>query len=190
MLPAAKTLTLAPPAGGIGSRFLHGVGTFLFGSTLHGIKSSGFTVYTDRNRSPARCSLLRSLLTPLACLHARASPGKNALLPDTTAPFTSATEPVDFAVLCQLFPPRRPSMVFLFISLSVSSSLPPPGRLPSRSWLQLVIRSHVSMFWFFHRGLSPHLQRAHAGRTHVIAADGRNAGAFPPPLNSSVKAVE
>ena len=21
------------------------------------------------------------------------------------------------------------------------------------------------MFWFFHRGLSPHLQRAHAGRT-------------------------
>ena len=130
MLPAAKTLTLAPPAGGIGSRFLHGVGTLLIGSTLHGIKSSGFTVYTGPQSAPG------SLLVPtvsddsLACLHARASPGKNALLPDTTAPFTSATEPVDFAVLCQLFPPRRPSMVFLFISLSVSSSLPPPVGYP------------------------------------------------------------
>ena len=27
------------------------------------------------------------------------------------------------------------------------------------------------MFWFFHRGLSPHLQRAHAGRTQANEPD-------------------
>ena len=32
----------------------------------------------------------------------RTSPGKNALLPGTTAAFTSTTEPMDYAVLCQL----------------------------------------------------------------------------------------
>ena len=67
------------------------------------------------------------------------SPGKNTLLPCTTASFTVATKPLDFAVLCQLVPSLRPCMKFLFISLQVSSSLPPPGRLPFRSWLQLVI---------------------------------------------------
>jgi hypothetical protein len=44
-----------------------------------------------------------------------------------------------FAVWCQLSRSYRPSMLFLFIRSQVSSSLPPPGRLPSRSWLQLVI---------------------------------------------------
>ena len=139
MLPAAKTLTLAPPAGGIGSRFLHGVGTLLFGSTLHGIKSSGFTVYTDRNRSPARCSLLRSLLTPLPVSTQGPPQVRTRCFQTRPHHLPPRLKPVDFAVLCQLFPPRRPSMAFLFISLSVSSSLPPPGRLPSRSWLQLVI---------------------------------------------------
>lgn len=33
----------------------------------------------------------------------------------------------------------RPSISFLFLGLQVSSSLPPPGRLPFRSWLQPVI---------------------------------------------------
>ena len=36
------------------------------------------------------------------------SPGKGELLPDTTAAFTSAGKPGDFAVLCQLVAPRRP----------------------------------------------------------------------------------
>ena len=54
------------------------------------------------------------------------SPGKNALLPDTTAPFTSTTKPLDFAVWCQLVASCRPSMGFLCIGLPVSPSLPPP----------------------------------------------------------------
>jgi hypothetical protein len=79
--------------------------------------------------------------------------GKNALLSCATARFTSAPKPVDFAVLCQLAPSCRPCIWFLFpdslrsfpfggtfsIGSQVSSSLPPPGRLPFRGWLQLVI---------------------------------------------------
>ena len=42
-----------------------------------------------------------------------ASPGKNALLPGTTAAFTSATEPYGFAVLCQLAASRRPCYAIL-----------------------------------------------------------------------------
>ena len=66
------------------------------------------------------------------------SPGKDAVLPRTAAAFTSTTEPVGFAVLCQLAPSRRPSMRFLFIGSRVSPSLPPHGRSPFRSWLRLV----------------------------------------------------
>jgi len=55
-------------------------------------------------------------------------------------------------VLCQLIPPRRPLMQFLFIGSRLSPSLPPHGRSPFRSWLQLVF----SVSWFhFHRGLEP-----------------------------------
>jgi hypothetical protein len=66
------------------------------------------------------------------------SPGKDAVLPRTAAAFTCTTEPVDFAVLCQLIPSRRPSMRFLFIGSRFSPSLPPHGRSPFRGWLQLV----------------------------------------------------
>ena len=69
------------------------------------------------------------------------SPGKNALRPGTTVAFTSTSKPVDFAVWCQLIPRVGLAMRFLFIGLSVSPSLPPPGRLPSRSWLQVVVSS-------------------------------------------------
>jgi len=62
-----------------------------------------------------------------------------ALLPCTTAAFTSTGKPSDFAVLCQLIAPCRPRIRFLFIGLQVSSSLPPHGRLPFRSWLQVVV---------------------------------------------------
>ena len=72
------------------------------------------------------------------------SPDKSALLPRTTAAFTSVTEPTGFAVLCQLATPRRPSMRFLSVGPPVSPSLPPHGRLPFRSWLQVVV-SHVAM---------------------------------------------
>jgi hypothetical protein len=85
------------------------------------------------------------------------SPGKSALLSGTTAAFTSVGKPSDFAVWCQLVAPRRRcraapalraacgrqsplrsgSMRFLFIGSPFSRSLPPPGRLPSRSWLRM-----------------------------------------------------
>jgi hypothetical protein len=45
----------------------------------------------------------------------QASPGKSVMLPCTTAAFTSTGKPDDFAVLCQLVVPYRPSMRFLFI---------------------------------------------------------------------------
>jgi hypothetical protein len=110
------------------------VGTLLIGLTLHGIKTSGveFTRATGPRLVARYYPDPVGTDFPTGC-PARISPGKSALLPCTTATYTSATEPVDFAVLCQLVPSRRPSMWFLFISLQVSSSLPPPGRLPFQS---------------------------------------------------------
>ena len=94
------------------------------------------------------------------------SPGKNALLPGTAAAFTFRAEPYGFAVLCQLARLCRPSMPFLSVGPPVSHSLPPPGRLPFQSWLLVVVRSCFHA-WFSYRGLAPHLQRAHAGRTQA-----------------------
>lgn len=42
MPPAVAALILTPPAGGVGSDVLHGVGTLLIGSILHGIKMFRF----------------------------------------------------------------------------------------------------------------------------------------------------
>jgi hypothetical protein len=47
-------------------------------------------------------------------------------------------------VWCQLIPPCRPSIRFLSISSQVSPSLPPPGRLPFQSWLQVVVVALLS----------------------------------------------
>ena len=85
------------------------------------------------------------------------SPGNGTVLHRTAAAFTSMAEPVDFAVLCQLTPPCRPSMRFLFIGSRFSPSLPPHGRSPSRSWPQLVFFSLFYRFRFLHRGLEPRL---------------------------------
>jgi hypothetical protein len=62
----------------------------------------------------------------------------------------------------------RPSMRFLFVGPPIFSSLPPHGRLPSRSWLRVVVTSccHDRSS---HKGLAPSKQRAHAGRTHRLA---------------------
>ena len=64
------------------------------------------------------------------------------------------TEPSRLRCVVPARLPRRPSMRFLFIGSSVSSSLPSHGRLPFRSWLRVVVFScfHV---WFFYRGLAP-----------------------------------
>ena len=76
------------------------------------------------------------------------------------------TEPSRLRCVVPARLPRRPSIRFLFIGSSVSSSLPSHGRLPFRSWLRVVVFScfHV---WFFYRGLAPHLQRAHAGHIQL-----------------------
>ena len=69
----------------------------------------------------------------------------------------------------RLFPLRFPSvgppcLRALTHRQAVSSSLPPPDRLPCRSWLRVVVlsRFHVRSSC---RGRAPHLQRARAGRT-------------------------
>ena len=155
--------------------------------------SADFPPPSGGGTSPGKSALVAGLRSryarPAGSLRLAVSGVPTPPAPRTTARFTSTTEPVDFAVLCQLVPScrrcsdwmgrrfaglsplRYGSIWFLFIGLRVSSSLPPPGRLPSRSWLQLVIYVHVSTFWFFHRGLSPHLQRAHAGRTQNRGAN-------------------
>ena len=147
------------------------------GSALHGLESSGF-VFKRASSSPRLVApLLWPLLTSLPLAPQRISPGKNALLPGTTAAFTSTGNRTDFAVWCQLVARVGLSMRFLFIGSPLSHSLPSPGRLPSRSWLRMVISSclHVR---FSHRGLSPHLQRAHAGRTPCAAPDPARDTAF------------
>ncbi len=95
---------------------------------------------------PSPNALLRTAL-PLSRPRAvEISPGNGAVFYRTTAAFTSTAEPAGFAVLCQLAPPCRPRMQFLFIGSWFSPSLPSHGRSPSRSWLQLVF---FSLFWHF-----------------------------------------
>ena len=65
-------------------------------------------------------------------------------------------------------PSGRSSRFGLALSLrSGHPSLPLPGRLPFRSWLRVVVGScyHDRSSY---RGLTPHLQRAHAGRTQNV----------------------
>ena len=63
-------------------------------------------------------------------LTGQVSPGKDAVLPRTTAAFTSGTQPNGFAVWCQLAGSRRPSMRFLFIGSRILPSLLSAERSP------------------------------------------------------------
>jgi hypothetical protein len=97
-----------------------------------------------------------------AALTAEISPGKNAVLPRTIAPFTCRTKSNGLsslrddlrcgfaswrsryrggavAVLCQLTWPGRPCMGFLSIDLRVSHSLLSATRSPVPPWLLLVL---------------------------------------------------
>jgi hypothetical protein len=124
-------------------------------------RAVGRTIWPLLTSRPSPNALLRTAL-PLSRPRAvEISPGKDAVRLRTTATFTSTASPMGFAVLCQLAPPHRPRMWFLFIGSRISPSLPFHGQSPFRSWLQLVF----FLSWFIHRGLEPLLDCAHAGHT-------------------------
>ena len=149
--------------GVIGPSILPAVERPLASSVLPDIEASGVLV-VGRFTPPARCAVLRPLLTslqvaPLGSPHVRTRcfPARPPHLPRRRNRSTS---------LCcaDSSPRRRPSMRFLSVSPLVSASLPSPGRLPFRGWPRVVGLSccHAGSSY---KGLAPHLQRAHDGRT-------------------------
>jgi len=90
MLPVVSAPAALRPCGRLFRGIRHAVGAFLSGSALRSARFHGF------HRYYGLCWL------PVPVARRGVSPGKNALLPGTTAAFTSAAEPVGFAVLCQL----------------------------------------------------------------------------------------
>ena len=161
MLPTREALiSHLAHSGVIGADVLSVVERSPVSSALPDIKSSGLF-------HPARCAVLRPLLTPLQVapsgsphVRTRCFPARPPHLPRRRNRSTS---------LCgaNSSPRRRPSMRFLSVSPLVSASLPSPGRLPSRSWLRVVGLSchHAGSSY---KGLAPHLQRAHDGRTQRV----------------------
>ena len=174
MLPIREALiSRLAHSGVIGADVLSAVERSPVSSALPDIESSGVF--------PARCAVLRPLLTPLRVtpsgsphVRARCFPARPPHLPRRRNRSTS---------LCcaNSSPRRRPSMRFLSVSPLVSSSLPSPGRLPSRSWPRVVGLSchHAGSSY---KGLAPRLQRAHDGRTHGVARYG-----LRPPVNPDVR---
>ena len=140
MLPIVTALGSTSPAGVVGGWTVRpAVRTLPLGSALRWVRPPAILL----------CSCALRLVAPTTMASAdfcpdrsrQISPGKNAMLPRATAAFTSPGKPDDFAVLCQLVVPDRPSMRFLFIGSQVSPSLPSPSRLPFPSWLQMVVSS-------------------------------------------------
>ena len=141
MLPIRQALTSAPPTGGIDVHVLPAVGTFPIGSALHRV-SPPVSLFNRASFSPRLVSPTTMASADFCPDRSRQiSPGKSAMLPCTTAAFTSTGKPDDFAVLCQLVVPYRPSMRFLSIGSQVSPSLPSPSRSPFPSLLQMVVSS-------------------------------------------------
>ena len=140
MLPIVTTLGSTSHSGVVGGLTVrHAVRTLPYSSALRWVSPPAILL----------CSFALRLVSPTTMASAdscpdrsrQVSPGKNAMLPCTTAAFTSTGKPDDFAVLCQLVVPYRPSMRFLSIGSQVSPSLPSPGRSPFPSWLQMVVSS-------------------------------------------------
>ena len=138
MLPigAALTSRLAH-TGVIGTDIRPAVERSPVSSVLPDIESSGVSV-TGIFQPPARCSVLRPLLTPRPVarlgspqVRTRCFPARPPHLPprlDRPASLCCASSPGRVGL----------DMRFLSIGPPVSSSLPSPGRLPSRSWLRVV----------------------------------------------------
>jgi hypothetical protein len=162
-------------------------------SVLPDIESSGVFVYAGVFQPPARCAVLRPLLTslrvaPLGSPHVRTRcfPARPPHLPARPNRATSLcclpAEAASAQAGASSSRRARPSMRFLSVSPAgggvnplacpafggVSASLPSPGRLPSRSWPRVVGLSccHAGSSY---KGLAPHLQRAHDGRTQPAA---------------------
>jgi hypothetical protein len=160
MLPAAAALTTAWPSGVFGCSVRHGVGAFPFGSALRG---SGLV---------APGTLLWPLLTPRPVAPAGSPQVRTRCFPARPPHLPPRLDRP--ASLCCASSPGRVglAMRFLSIGLPVSPGLPSPGRLPFQSWLRVVVGSCFHD-WSSYRGLAPHLQRAHAGRTQAAGADPR-----------------
>jgi hypothetical protein len=139
MLPIEPALVHTSPSGVVGWGVWSAVRTLPFGSALRWVSLPAILL----------CSSALRLVSPTTMASAdfwpdrsrQISPGKGTMLPCTTTAFTFTGKPDDFAVLCQLVVPYRPSMRFLSIGLQVSPSLPSHGRSPFRSWLQMVVSS-------------------------------------------------
>ena len=132
--------------GVIGADIRSVVGCQPTSSALH--RSSRLPVSSFQRAYP-RPRLAFRLLWPLLTSHGISSVGspevRTRCFPAQPPHFPPRLKPVDFAVLCQLIPPCRPRMQFLFIGSRISPSLPSHGRSPFRSWLQLVF----FFSWFY-----------------------------------------
>ncbi len=138
MLPIRAALTgRLTHTGVIGTDILPVVERSPVSLVLPDIESSGVSV-TGIFQPPARCAVLRPLLTSLQVapsgsphVRTRCFPARPPHLPARPNRATS---------LCCASSSRRarPSMRFLSVSPLVSASLPSPGRLPSRGWPRVV----------------------------------------------------
>ena len=102
-----------------------------------------------------------------------AGPGKNAMLPCTTAAFTSTGKPDDFVVLCQLVVPYRPSMRFLSIGSRVCLA---PLALRAAYGRRCALRFHSpslpSPGWFVLHGGAPPCKIPASHPFPELASDG------------------
>jgi len=146
MLPAVASWSFPWPSGRSGWLPLHGVGWSRTGSVLHGssFPVSKFKRASSSPRSP--CALLRPLLTSDRASAAGSPQVRTRCFPAQPPHLPPRLKPLDFGRRGDLVRRVGLSMRFLFIGSPVSHSLPPPGRLPSRSWLLVVVSFHVSMF--------------------------------------------
>ena len=140
MLLSVAALGFASPSGVVGWSVRHGVDPLLIGSVLYRL-SPPVSLF-ERASRPRLVFPTTMTSADFSGADAREiSPGNGTLLHRTAAGFTSTGIPIDFAVLCQLVAPCRPSIRFLSISSRFSPSLPSPGWSPFPSWLQMVVSS-------------------------------------------------
>jgi hypothetical protein len=140
MLPIEPALVHASPSGVFGWGVWFAVWTLPFGSALRWV-SSPVSLFSRALRPRLVSSTTMASADSCPDCSQQVSPGKSVMLPCSTTAFTSTGKPDDFAVLCQLVVPCRPSMRFLSIGSQVSPSLPSPSRSPFPSWLQMVVSS-------------------------------------------------